>query len=67
MCERYKNISFLYYCDGIEMIVRTKKKKIIIIIIMIINRARTRSKQFFNSYEPTDIELFPLLLNVAHS
>ena len=26
MCKRYKNISFLYYCDVIEMIVRTKKK-----------------------------------------
>ena len=25
MCERYKNISFLYYCDVIEMIVRTQK------------------------------------------
>ena len=23
--ERYKNISFLYYCDVIEMIVRTQK------------------------------------------
>ena len=28
MCERYKNISFLYYCDVIEMIVRTTKNNI---------------------------------------
>ena len=27
MWERYKNISFLYYCEVIKMIVRTKKKK----------------------------------------
>ena len=59
MCERYKHISFLYYCDVIKMIVRTQKK----------NNKIEQEKEVksFYGYEPTDIELFLLVLNVAHS
>ena len=61
MCERYKNISFLYYCDVNDIIDRThthKNNKI---------EQEQEVNSFFYGYEPTDIELFPLLLNVAHS
>ena len=57
-CERY---------DVIEMIVRAKKKKK---KEEELNKTRTNkslAKSLFYGHESTDVELFPVVLNVAHS